>query len=261
MDVRQALVAAELNSIRHPWELARFRILHRLFAAHVTLRPGEPGWVLDVGCGDGFVSAALAAEYPALRFAGVDPELPDALQGTMAGGAVTLARSLDAIDCPEGAIRTIMILDVLEHIEDDSGALSAVLNDAKVAGDVTVIIFVPAFQALFYSHDRVLSHFRRYNRRTLGALVARCGLRAVESGYFFAAFLPIRMLEVALERMALVPPKGLEYSATWKRGAALANFIAAGLSAEFSVIRTLGRLGLIVPGLSVYAVSRRGGNE
>ena len=52
------------------------------------VRADEPGFVVDLGCGPGHLTAALAARWPAARVLGVDnsPEMIEAAQAARAGG-------------------------------------------------------------------------------------------------------------------------------------------------------------------------------
>lgn len=72
-------------------------------------------------------------------------------------------------------------LNVLEHIEDDRKALSA-MADAIVSGGVIVLI-VPAFQSLYGPIDKNLGHYRRYNRGMISALARATGLRVRKLHY------------------------------------------------------------------------------
>ena len=79
------------------------------------------------------------------------------------------------------SFETVIALNVVEHIEDDSLAISNINKLLKING--TCIILVPAFQALYNSFDRELCHFRRYNRRALNSLVSR-NFKVIRSEYF-----------------------------------------------------------------------------
>ena len=57
---------------------------------------------------------------------------------------------------------TIIYLDVIEHIEDDTSELDVALS--LLENDGHLIIIVPAFQFLYSDFDRNVGHFRRYNR-------------------------------------------------------------------------------------------------
>ena len=57
---------------------------------------------------------------------------------------------------------TIIYLDVLEHIKNDSFEIKKAFSSIKNGGNL--IINVPAFQHLFSKFDKDVGHFRRYNK-------------------------------------------------------------------------------------------------
>ncbi len=65
-------------------------------------------------------------------------------------------------------------LNVLEHIEDDAGALSRIAS-ILVPGGV-IVLLVPAFQFLFGPIDKNLGHCRRYDRASFTRLARAAGL-------------------------------------------------------------------------------------
>ena len=72
-------------------------------------------------------------------------------------------------------------VNVLEHIENDHEALARIAS-ILVPGGV-VVVFVPAFPALYGGVDRSLGHYRRYRRRALEQLADGTGLRLKKSHY------------------------------------------------------------------------------
>ena len=62
----------------------------------------------------------------------------------------------------------VVILDVLEHVSDDSCAVTEIRRVLKQNG--LVICFVPAFSFLWSPQDELLGHFRRYTKTTLADL-------------------------------------------------------------------------------------------
>ena len=73
---------------------------------------------------------------------------------------------------------TVICLNVLEHVEDDLTALRNIWDALEFGG--RAIVLVPQGQRLYGSLDRVLGHFRRYNREQLVALGESAGFRVEE---------------------------------------------------------------------------------
>ena len=63
-----------------------------------------------------------------------------------------------------GAYDMIAVLDVVEHIEDDVAALTAMGECLKPGGKI--LIAVPAHQWMWSAHDVVNHHHRRYSKAT-----------------------------------------------------------------------------------------------
>jgi SAM-dependent methyltransferase len=88
-------------------------------------------------------------------------------------------------------------LNVLEHIDDDVGALRGL--HAKLKPGARVLIYVPAFQILYGPMDRKVGHLRRYRRLDLARRMQDAGFtietcRYADSLGFFAA-LAFRILK------------------------------------------------------------------
>lgn len=80
----------------------------------------------------------------------------------------------------------IVILDVLEHLDDDLAALRKLHSQLKPGG--WLLITVPAYQFLWSHHDEINHHKRRYVLRDLKRVVYKAGL-AVRHGSYFNSFL------------------------------------------------------------------------
>ena len=81
-------------------------------------------------------------------------------------------RNTDIFDLqPEetGLFDTVFYIHVLEHIENDKGALDHTADLLKPEGHL--LIEVPAVPSLFSEHDRMLGHYRRYNKKMLNAII------------------------------------------------------------------------------------------
>lgn len=67
----------------------------------------------------------------------------------------------------------IFSLNVLEHIQDDEEALTALYVKLKPGGGL--LLYVPAFTSLYSSMDRKVGHHRRYKKNALVKVTQRVG--------------------------------------------------------------------------------------
>lgn len=79
-------------------------------------------------------------------------------------------------------IDTIVAINVLEHIRDDLGALQNFYSILVPGGKI--ILFVPAFPALFGDWDSRIGHYRRYTKNDLESKIMSCGFSQTKSFYF-----------------------------------------------------------------------------
>ena len=82
----------------------------------------------------------------------------------------------------ERQIDTVLMINVLEHIEDDVGAVNTVKSILVPGG--RLLLLVPALPTLHGSLDRALGHYRRYRKRDLRSLAAGAGLVVEHLAYF-----------------------------------------------------------------------------
>ena len=108
------------------------------------LQPAHAGTILDVGCGRGFYTEAVARVYPQATAVGVDyNEKPLTLAREQAHAAlVSLARSdARALPFPAASFDAVICPDVLEHIVEHDVVLSEVNRVLKEDG--LLLITVP----------------------------------------------------------------------------------------------------------------------
>ena len=110
---------------------------------------------------------------------------------TQIGDALALAYPADSQDM-------ITTFDLLEHLPDDAAALREWHRVLKNGG--YLMVSVPAYQWLFGPHDRALSHYRRYTRPQLVALLRQAGFTIIMSSYLFMFTFPIFVLQRLLAR-------------------------------------------------------------
>jgi len=97
-----------------------------------------------------------------------------------------------ALPIAEKSVDLLAALDVLEHIEDDDGALKDWLRVLKPGG--AMILTVPAYQWLWSQHDVINSHYRRYVRRVLRKKLINAGFEIEKSSYAIVFSFPLVVL-------------------------------------------------------------------
>jgi len=137
------------------WFRARRSIIHSLIRRY---HKGPEPSILDIGCGAGYNLKYLSGHFSDVK--GLDSS-DRALSFCRERGVQALKGSLpDEVPFEAGSLDIVLMMDVLEHIEDDRGAVEAVWRLLKDSG--LFIITVPAHRFLWTSHDELHSHKRRY---------------------------------------------------------------------------------------------------
>ena len=161
---------------RHPWWLARARLVSRLIAMRMGPAPQR---VLDVGCGWGVTLDHL--ERAGHHVTGMDIgragleklDKPDRrlILGDIERGPIP--------QTARGAFDVVLALDVLEHLDDDMGALRNLASLARPGG--LVVVTVPARPDLWSEFDDIQRHKRRYLKHGLEKLFAQAIPGAADS--------------------------------------------------------------------------------
>jgi len=131
------------------------------------------GPFLEVGCGRGDVSAHLAAKGwkgTAIDFS--DSAIAEAA-ATLAPFPHVVVKKKDLADVT-GEYACVIVWDVLEHIEDDLGALRAIEKLLLPGGQL--LLAVPSNPREWRWDDDFYGHFRRYTVAELSRKLADAGL-------------------------------------------------------------------------------------
>lgn len=237
---------------RHPWEVARAGFYLRLLDRAGLLVAGR---YLDAGAGDAWLGGELHRRLPAgaevvcwdVHYGAEDLSRP----GPGPGVELTAER-------PAGCFDGILLLDVIEHVEDDGGFVADLVERSLVPAG-WVLVGVPAHQRLFSAHDRALRHHRRYSPSQLRSVLEGAGLRVAAAGSVFHALAAVRALQVARERATGKAVSG-EGVGGWRGSARPTALLTALLDWEgrASLALAFHRLP-VVPGLSAWALCYRAG--
>jgi SAM-dependent methyltransferase len=200
---------------RHFWYRGRHRfILHftRQVVARLSSRQRLLGIDLGGGCG-GWISylhqheptrfeqLALAdSSVRALQLAA--PVLPERVR----------RYQIDLLDLQwEDRWDVAFLLDVLEHLDDDVGALRQIRSALRPGG--CLIVTTPALERFRTPIDDMSQHVRRYTRADMATRAAAAGLELVTSRYFMFFLSPLLLLSRwhIPDADDLTPAQGREY--------------------------------------------------
>jgi 2-polyprenyl-3-methyl-5-hydroxy-6-metoxy-1,4-benzoquinol methylase len=141
------------------------------------IRPWTGHVVLEVGAGIGNLSQFFI-ESERLILSDRDSRCLDALRERFGANPNVTCVHYDLEGSGEHlrgqGVDTIIVLNVLEHIDRDQHALDEMAQILKPGG--RVILQLPAHKLLYGTLDRNLDHFRRYTVRDIKAKFARAGL-------------------------------------------------------------------------------------
>lgn len=155
----------------------------------------EVGLILDVGAGSGFFTKHLLRWNNANEGLCVDVNYTRDHDDSIGGKAIRYRRETGPV-----AADLVLMMDVLEHVDDDLGLLSEYVQ--LVPSGAHFLITVPAFQILWSGHDVFLGHRRRYTLRQLEDRARHAGLSILRSSYFFGAVFPLAAATRLLERVS-----------------------------------------------------------
>jgi len=165
------LLAPELGWAPSPsYILRRRRILD-----HLRSLPADS--VVEVGSGAG----ALITELAGRGYRATAMETSPEARNVMAALAATADVSVEVVDSPaelwDERFSLCLAFEVLEHIEDDDGALRQWASWLETDGHL--LMSVPAHTSLWNPGDEWAGHFRRYERSQLEAQLRKAGLEVI----------------------------------------------------------------------------------
>ena len=145
-----------------------------------TIRPFLGERVLEIGAGTGNLTCVLLPRVKSYVASDIDPEHITRLSNRFQHRGNLRVRRCDLADPADFAglaasVDTVVCLNVLEHIEDDTQALRNI--HSALRRDGRAIILVPYGQEIYGALDSALGHFRRYSHAALRDKMEQVGFR------------------------------------------------------------------------------------
>ena len=177
---------------RHWWYRGRRKVLERVVE---DLRLPARARILDAGCGSGRNMIELARRG---TVTGVELSAPSVEKARRRGCGEVIEGSVLEMPFADGSFDLAVSLDVIEHLEDDLGALRELRRTIAPGG--ALLLTVPAYQWLWSGHDEINHHQRRYTLRSLKAVAEQAGWRQERTTYFNSLLLPVAIALRVLDR-------------------------------------------------------------
>ncbi|MBI4213723.1 MAG: methyltransferase domain-containing protein [Chloroflexi bacterium] len=166
-------------------------LVRRWIGRYGLLRPTT--LLVDVGAGTGLFASEMQRYC---RTVAIDPD-PSALRHIAErAGLATIAAPAGQLPLATGVVDALTALDVIEHLDDDVGALQEFGRVLRPGG--LLVITVPALPALWSEWDEALGHRRRYTRPTLQLALQQAPFEICQLNYINTlALLPIAAYRLA----------------------------------------------------------------
>ncbi|HUS07037.1 MAG TPA: methyltransferase domain-containing protein [Bryobacteraceae bacterium] len=152
--------------------------------------------IMDIGCSSGFMLRDLRKRMPGAQLVGADYVARPLEKLSLALPDVPFLQfNLVTCPLPGNSADAVILLNVLEHIEDDFTAMQQTFRILKPGG--IAVIELPAGPHLYDVYDKQLMHFRRYRMRGLLSSLRGTGFDILEKshlGFFlYPAFAAVKL--------------------------------------------------------------------
>jgi len=177
-----------------------------------TIRPYCRGNVFEIGSGTGNISHFFIQGDYRITLSDTDTFYVDYLKKRFSGPNVI---SVDLVhenfyekyEYLFQTFDTVVLLNVLEHIENDEQAIENCRQFLKTGG--SLVVLVPAYAFLFSAIDRHLHHYRRYTSKNLSNLVSKNKF-VVRKVFYFNAMGVLAWMYGKVFRLHAIPSKEMK---------------------------------------------------
>ncbi len=177
----------DLADPNHFWIKWRFQVLKDILQPFLK----EKVKVLEIGCGNGLVMKQIEDDLN-IVIDGCD--LNEYVLSNMVdvSGNVYLYDIFDLHPDLVGKYDIVLLLDVIEHIDEDDLFLNAAKKHLKDGGQL--VVGVPAHRFLFSKYDHLVGHKRRYEKKKIISLYNAIGIDDKVVRFWGFSLLPLALL-------------------------------------------------------------------
>lgn len=224
----------------HFWFIVRRKVILEILRHYLPNSNEVKG--LEVGCGTGYSSEWLSKN--GYHTAGFDAR---EIHRSPLHSLGFIHGDIFAIE-PEPEFDFLLMLDVIEHIENDRIFFQQALKFVKPNG--FAIISVPALKCLWSNVDENFGHYRRYSKTMIETLARSLEIELQCQFYFYGSTLPLYIASRLISK--IVRNQGPIMSET--SPPTLINFILGKL---LETEMKLWRIGGLPGGSSLFAVFKK----
>jgi len=203
--------------------------------------------VVDIGCGSAFLANILKASGK--NVVGIEPNSGmRALAAQINPEIVIMPGNAEDVDVLlQNPVDSIVMIDVLEHIEKDIEQIKKVKNALKNDGEFVFV--VPSYPFLYGKRDKEMGHYRRYTKKTLRKVIEAGGLHIEHMRYWNV----LGVLPYVISEKILRKPLQSGLRGNTKKGS-LAGIMQKGLHFWFSRVENNFDFGF---GLSIIGIAKK----
>jgi SAM-dependent methyltransferase len=171
-------------------------------------RPHLLGRAAEFGAGIGTISARIVNDVSSLDLIEPTASLSENLLERFKGEEKVNVISAMLESYLSGELQyqydSILLVNVLEHIENDKSALKMLFGALNTGGHL--LIYVPALPFLFSNFDELVGHYRRYTRVGLAQILSEAGFQISYISYIdFLGILPWYLVNTVGGKTSLSP--------------------------------------------------------
>jgi len=174
----------ELADPKHFWMRWRFKIIHKNIHKFINSQTK----ILEIGCGNGAVMKQFHDSIHCV-IDGCDINADAFKEMHSIPGNVFL---YDIYDQNPDLIKKydiVLLLDVIEHLDNDQEFLEKALMHLKQGG--LIVMSVPAKKFLYSNYDLLIGHKRRYNIKSINQLFRTLNVDVIQVKYWGFLLLPL----------------------------------------------------------------------
>jgi len=164
------------------------KILPLISYTRKLLTNGVPLTIVDVGSGSGFFAISLEKEFRDKIKKVYLVDINYTAEEIAATKNDKIQKTLRIPDEIENGL--VILMDVLEHLEDDLKMLEDIKAASK-GNNNHFFITVPAFYSLWSGHDVYLGHYRRYKIDTLNKVLNEAKYNIENTYYLYGSLFPM----------------------------------------------------------------------